>query len=112
MALIAVIAFLALAPSASAAEQRVTVRYGPLTLGAYEVKRGDQVFNVPKPDIDGFITSMSARLVYDDGREVPIANTMLHHVVFADLGRYIGDHRDPTCERFQMFDSQSFLPLY
>ena len=110
--LIAVLALLACAAPAAAAEQTVTVRYGPLTLGAYEVKRGDQVFNVPKPDIGGFITSMSARLVYDDGREVPIANTMLHHVVFADLGTHIGDHRDPTCERFQMFDSQSFLPLY
>jgi plastocyanin len=100
------------APPANADERKVSVRYGPISLGAYEVKRGDQVFNVPKPDIDGFITSMKARLVYADGREVPIANTMLHHVVFADLGTYIGEHRDATCDRFLMFDSESYLPLH
>jgi plastocyanin len=110
--LAAVLALLVFAAPAAAAEERVSVRYGPITLGPYQVKRGDQVFNVPKPNIDGFITSMSARLVYADGTEVPIANTMLHHVVFADLGAYIGDHKDPTCDRFQMFDSESFLPLY
>jgi plastocyanin len=110
--LAAVLALLVCAAPAGAAEERVSVRYGPITLGPYQVKRGDQVFNVPKPNIDGFITSMSAKLVYGDGSEVPIANTMLHHVVFADLGMHIGDHKDPTCERFQMFDSESFLPLY
>lgn len=100
-------------PGAASAEPRdVTVRYGPIKLGAYEVKRGDAVFNIPKPDIDGFITRMHARLVYANGREVPIANTMLHHVVMADLGTFVGEHRDPTCVRFRMFDSESFLPLH
>ena len=66
---------------------------------------------MPKPNVDGFITKMRARLVYANGREVPIANTMLHHVVFADLGRYVGDHADATCDGFRMFDSQSILPL-
>lgn len=103
---------LALPACAAAAPRDVSVRYGPITLGAYEVKRGDQVFNVPKPDVDGFITAMEGRLVYANGREVPIANTMLHHVVLADLGRYVGEHRDATCSRFRMFDSESFLPLH
>ena len=105
------LALLAGAAPASAAVQQVTERYGPIRLGPYQVKRGDAVFNVPKPNIDGYITSMHARLVYADGREVPIANTMLHHVVFADLGSYVGEHRDATCDRFLMFDSRSFLPL-
>ena len=99
-------------PAAAAADPKPhTVRYGPIELGPYEVGRGDAVFNIPKPQVDGFITAMEARLVYADGREVPIANTMLHHVVMADLGRYLGDHQDATCTRFRMFDSQSFLPL-
>jgi plastocyanin len=110
--LVLLLALLVAAVPASAAERQVSVRYGPIRLGPYQVGRGDQVFNVPKPNIDGFITSMHARLVYSNGREVPIANTMLHHVVFADLGSYIGEHKDATCDRFRMFDSRSFLPLH
>jgi plastocyanin len=102
---------LSLAAPAAADERKVSVRYGPITLGPYEVKRGDQVFDVPKPDIDGFITQMDARLVYPSGRAVPIANTMLHHVVLADIGTHIGERRDPTCTSFRMFDSESYLPL-
>jgi plastocyanin len=112
-ALIAGFVLLTAAAAPAAAEvRRVSMRYGPIPLGAYEVKRGDAVFNIPKPDIDGFITRMEARLVYANGRQVPIANTMLHHVVMADLGTFVGEHRDPTCTRFRMFDSESFLPLH
>jgi plastocyanin len=80
-------------------------------MAPYEVARGDEVFNVPKPAVDGFITRMKATLVYADGTPVPIANQMLHHVVFLDTGRYIGDKQDPTCDAFRRFDSQTYLPL-
>jgi plastocyanin len=89
----------------------VTERYGPIRMSPYEVARGDEIFNIPKPDVDGFITRMKATLVYADGTPVPIANTMLHHVVMLDTGRYIGDKQDPTCDAFRRFDSQTYLPL-
>jgi plastocyanin len=54
---------------------------------------------------------MSARLVYADGKPVPIANTMLHHVVMLDIGRYLGDKQDATCDAFRRFDSRTYLPL-
>jgi plastocyanin len=97
--------------AAPAGATTVTKRYGPINLAPYDVARGDEVFNIPKPDVDGFITKMSASLVYADGSEVPIANTMLHHVVMLDMGRYVGDKQDPTCDAFRRFDSQTFLPL-
>lgn len=106
----ALLALVLAAPAAGAATT-VTKRYGPVALGPYEVARGDEVFNIPKPDLDGFITHMSARLVYADGRAVPIANTMLHHVVMLDIGRYLGDKQDATCNAFRRFDSRSYLPL-
>jgi plastocyanin len=107
----ALMAVLACADSASAARE-VSVRYGPIELGPYQVARGDQVFDVPEPKVDGFITKMNATLVYGDGREVPIANTMLHHVVMLDLGSYVGEKQDPACPGgFRMFDSESYLPL-
>jgi plastocyanin len=99
---------LAAAPSEAAT---VTERYGPVRMAPYEVARGDEVFNIPKPQVDGFITHMQARLVYADGTPVPIANTMLHHVVMLDTGRYVGDKQDPTCDAFRRFDSETFLPL-
>ncbi|MEA2126260.1 MAG: hypothetical protein QOI80_3042, partial [Solirubrobacteraceae bacterium] len=89
----------------------VTERYGPIKMAPYDVARGDEVFNIPKPDVDGYITRMSASLVYADGTAVPIANTMLHHVVMLDTGRYLGDKQDPTCDSFRRFDSRSYLPL-
>src|SRR3954453_12090662 len=93
------------------ASTTVTERYGPIRMAPYEVARGDEIFNIPKPDVDGFITHMKATLVYADGTPVPIPNTMLHHVVMLDTGRYIGDKQDPTCDAFRRFDSQTYLPL-
>ena len=89
----------------------VTERYGPVSLSPYEVEVGEEVFNIPTPGVDGFITHMKATLTYADGSEVPIANTMLHHVVMANLGSHIGDKQDATCNAFRRFDSQTFLPL-
>ena len=108
--LCAVVALVLLAPAPARAET-VTQRYGPIALAPYEVARGDEVFNIPTAGVDGYITRMKAELVYADGREVPIANTMLHHVVMLDIGRYLGDKQDPTCNAFRRFDSETFLPL-
>ena len=101
----------ALSASPAGAAVTATERYGPVEMSPYEVARGDEVFNIPKPEVDGFITRMSARLVYADGRAVPIANTMLHHVVMLDTGRYVGDKQDATCDAFRRFDSRTYLPL-
>jgi plastocyanin len=107
----ALVALLAFADAAQAARE-VNLRYGPIDIGPYQVARGDQVFDVPEPKVDGYITQMKATLVYGDGREVPIANTMLHHIVLIDLGAYVGEKQDPTCPNgFRMFDSESYLPL-
>src|SRR4051794_26472657 len=108
---VAVLMALVFAAPAAGETRTVTERYGPITLNAYEVARGDEVFNIPKPDVDGFITHMKATLVYADGSEVPIANTMLHHIVMADIGRYVGDKQDATCDGLRRFDSQTSLPL-
>jgi plastocyanin len=111
-ALAAALAALLACASTASASREVNVRYGPIDIGPYQVARGDQVFDVPEPKVDGFITKMKATLVYEDGREVPIANTMLHHIVLIDLGSYVGEKQDPTCPGgFRMFDSQSYLPL-
>lgn len=75
--LIAGLPALAPAPAAAATEE-VTLRYGPVQLSPYEVERMDEVYDVPEPGINGYITEMEAELVDEDGSVVPIQRTMLH----------------------------------
>jgi plastocyanin len=103
-------AALALPASAAAAPQQVTLRYGPIDLSPYELKRGDISYGIPTPQRDGFITAMEADVVDGAGRPVPIRRVMLHHVVFLNAGERLGERRDGTCDRFTLFDSESQLP--
>jgi plastocyanin len=72
-----------------------TVRSGPITLGAYEV-RLDTTFPAA-PGVDGDLIAMHARVVDAAGRPVALTQVMLHHVLFSNQGRFAGDRRDGTC---------------
>lgn len=112
VALVVVLVVAALgAPSPAAAdEQTLTFRYGPIELLPYEVKQDDTSFGVPKPQVDGFVTGMEARAVDSAGREMPRQRLMLHHAVFSNLGRRVGDRRDASCDRYTLLDSETQLP--
>src|SRR5205085_3855587 len=73
----------------------------PVTMSPYEVRQ--QVSVVPSPQVDGFITAMSVNVVGPDGKPVPIQRLMLHHIVFAALGK-----SDPTCQSSIGFDSRPY----
>ena len=49
------------------------------------------------PQRDGYITSFNARLVYANGRRVPIQRVMLHHIVFVDVGYPGGPVKTTSC---------------
>jgi plastocyanin len=101
---------LLLAPPAAAETEEVTLHYGPVHLAPYEVERMDEVYDMPEPGVDGFITAMEAELVDADGNAIPIQRTMLHHVVFLNAGSRLGERHDATCDSFTLFDSQSVIP--
>lgn len=99
-----------LAPPADAAVEEKVLRYGPVTLGPYEVHREEVTYGVPAPQVDGWLTAISANVVNADGSEVPISRTMLHHIVLANTGARLGERRDATCETFTLFDGERTLP--
>jgi hypothetical protein len=74
----------AVAVPACAAERTVVSRWGPVTLGAYQVQR-DTAFPKP-PRADGFITAMSVRVVDAAGNPIPVQRVMLHHLLFSNEG--------------------------
>jgi plastocyanin len=106
----AVLATLLTAAPAAAKTEQITLRYGPIRMNPYELKRGDITYGIPTPRRNGSITAMEADVVDASGRSVPIQRVMLHHVVFINAGTRLGERRDPTCGRFTLFDSQSQLP--
>jgi plastocyanin len=76
----------------------VTARHGPFEVGPYSVLyTEDDTSRVQGPDLDGFIVRMHARVVDRRGRPIPVRRLMLHHVVYANRGRFDGDRRDPAC---------------
>jgi plastocyanin len=76
----------------------VTARHGPFEVGPYAVSYTDpDSSRVQGPDLDGFIVRMHARLVDEQGRPIPVRRVMLHHVVFANRGRFDGDRSDRAC---------------
>jgi hypothetical protein len=79
-ALAAIAAALLAAPVTHAATRTYTMRYGPITMGGFNVKypRGW----VAVPPANGSIVKMHARLVDGRGRRVTIRDVMLHHIVF------------------------------
>jgi plastocyanin len=91
----ALIAFAGIAGTASAAARTYTMRVGPIAMHAYETRQaGDPA---PRPRMDGHITAMHAQIVDRDGRPVPQQRVMLHHVFFANYGRFPGDRRGGDC---------------
>lgn len=102
----------------ASAEIRTYTARKQIDVGPYAVKQG--VVSMPTPAAegliprgqDGAITHMEVDVVNEDGSSVPISRLMLHHVVFLNYGEKLLDslEKDPTCDQFTMFDSQSKLP--
>ena len=102
---------LALPATAGAEVRTETFRHGPIEVAGYEVKQSNAEFDIPKPDVDGFITGMSVDVVDASGRPIPIDRLMLHHIVFLNTGRFIGEKRDGTCGGgFLGLDSKTKFP--
>jgi len=90
----------AFATSAGAETRVVTKKVGPITVGPYQVSLGGpQVPDTPLPkvpNIDGYITKMSANVVdVKTGKPVPIKRIMLHHIVFFNFGTPEARRADP-----------------
>ncbi|HZI90843.1 MAG TPA: hypothetical protein VFD31_04335 [Thermoleophilaceae bacterium] len=109
-ALVASVMFLAFAGPAVAAPKTTTYRYGPVTVGPYQVKQSDFDYGIPKPVEDGYVTGMEVDIVDANGRKVPINRLMLHHIVFSSIGSDFGQKHDGTCNNFTLLDSKSQVP--
>jgi plastocyanin len=108
---LALLGLLALAAPAGAATRTLTFRQGPIQIGGYEVRQ-EAVGNLPHPELEGYITHMSVDIVDARGRKLPIRRVMLHHVVFSNAGRYVGEHHDATCGAFTMWDSVTSVDAF
>jgi plastocyanin len=109
--LLAALAALAFAAPAAAVTETKTFRYGPISVGPYQVLQKDLSFDIPKPAVDGSITAMEVDMVDPDGTPVPISRLMLHHIVFINLGGLpLGQKHDGTCNAFTAFDSKTTIP--
>jgi hypothetical protein len=86
-------------------QQTYDCRYGPITVAPFQVLTKEVQLDMPKPDVEGFVTNMSVDVVEADGTPIPIRRLMLHHIVFANLGK-----PDGTCARFTMWDSMTEIP--
>jgi plastocyanin len=73
------------------------MRAGPVDMHGYESQSGGR--RVPAPRVNGFITAMHAQLVDSRGRAIPQERVMLHHVFFANRGRYDGDREGGDCSK-------------
>src|SRR3954463_8970206 len=78
-ALLIVVFALALATPARAETRTLTLRYGPVHMGGYNVEFPKAPVRAPK--VDGYVTHMTAGLVDRRGREITIRDVMLHHLV-------------------------------
>jgi plastocyanin len=86
-------------------------RMGPVTVAPFQVLTKELIFSVPKPDIDGYVTSMNVDVVDANGNHVPINRLMLHHIVFLNFGKSFGEKRDPTCgDSFEAWNTMTTLP--
>jgi plastocyanin len=85
-----------------------------IEVGAYAVRQGGMdasaLQGAPRPPVDGAITHMDVDVVDEQGRPMPIRRLMLHHIVFANLGRRLGEKADATCGRFSLLDSRTTIP--
>ena len=86
-------------------------RMGPIIVGPFQVLTKELIFGVPKPDVDGFVTSMSVDVVDPNGKQVPINRLMLHHIVFINIGKSLGEKRHPTCQQgIESWDTMTRFP--
>jgi hypothetical protein len=86
-------------------KQTYDCRYGPITVAPFQVLTKEIQVDMPKPDVEGFVTNMETDVVEADGTPIPIRRLMLHHIVFSHLGV-----NDRTCSTFRMWDSMTELP--
>ena len=86
-------------------QQTYDCRYGPITVAPFQVLTREIQLGMPKPDVDGFVTNMEVDVVDAGGAPIPIQRLMLHHIVFANLGK-----PDRTCQNFTMWDSMTEIP--
>ena len=82
-----------------------TCRYGPITVGPYQVRQELSLDGVPTPSIDGSVTAMDVDVTDASGTPVPINRLMLHHIVFTAIGR-----PNPECDQYTMWDNKTKLP--
>jgi Stress up-regulated Nod 19 len=83
LAVLAVVASLGPAASASAAVRTLHLRYGPIVLHPAELKSAAP--RVRTPQVHGFVTRMHAYVVDGRGHRLPSNRVMLHHGVFRRL---------------------------
>ena len=86
-------------------KQTYDCRYGPITVAPFQVLTKEIQLDMPKPDVNGFVTNMETDVVEADGTPIPISRLMLHHIVFSHLGV-----QDRTCSKFRMWDSMTEIP--
>ena len=79
-ALVAVLVMLALPAAGHARVTTYKLRYGPISMGGFNVALPKAP--VKAPGVDGYVTGMTASLVDGRGRRITIRDVMLHHVVF------------------------------
>src|SRR5436305_7494094 len=93
----ALVALLALSvpACADAGVRTYKMRFGPISVGGYQVRKDS--WYVKNPPVDGYITGMRAHVVDRRGRDIPVARVMLHHVLFEHRGAHRGDRHDGTC---------------
>src|SRR3954447_15273540 len=96
IAVLAVLLALVLgAAPASGAVRHYVIRSQAFRLNGFETILPKVWTKTPRKD--GYITSFYARLVYKDGRRVPIQKVMLHHIVFVDVGYPGGPVKTTSC---------------
>jgi len=103
LAALAAVTLLALAfgSSAGAEVQTLVFHSQPVTAKPYEATQAVQL--VDSPNVDGYVTGMSADIVDENGNVVPNNHVMLHHVVFAKVGT-----PDYTCGGINGYPAQRF----
>jgi plastocyanin len=78
--LLVVLVLLALAAPAHAETRTITLKYGPVHMGSYNVEFPKAPVDAPK--LNGYVTHMTASLVDKHGKAITIRDVMLHHLVF------------------------------
>ena len=83
--LLVVLLFLGVVAPAQAETRTLTLRYGPVHMGGYNVEFPKAAVDAPK--LNGYVTYMTASLVDKRGKPITIRDVMLHHLVFHRRGR-------------------------